>query len=182
MKMKIFEIGVGNPSVCRTANEFVNECYLFEANPKIYKELLQAYGNRPNFHIHNVAIGDYDGEIEFLCNGDSSFISSIKSPASYGSKEYLDSFEKIKIPCKKICNFENDESIDVMLLDMEGSEWFVLKHLKNKPKLIIIEMQNSNKTYKNPFYDEIINWMQENCYLLKGKNQIEEDWFFKRGY
>jgi FkbM family methyltransferase len=178
--MKIFEIGVGNPSICRTANEFVNECYLFEANPQIYKQLLQAYGNRPNFHIHNVAIADYDVEIEFSCNGDSSFISDIKSPASYGPKEYLDSFEKIKIPCKKICNFENDESIDVILLDMEGSEWFVLKHLISRPKIVIIEMQNSDETYKNPFFNEILNWFKENNYEFQGTNNIKEDWFFKK--
>jgi len=180
--MKIFEIGVGNPSICRTANELNNECYLFEANPYLYKQLIEVYGNRSNFHIYNIAIADYDGEIEFLCNGDSSFIGNVKSPASRGPKEYLDSFEKIKVPCKTISNFENDTPIDVLLLDMEGSEWFVLKHLKDRPKLIVIEMQNNDKTYKNPFYNEILNWMQSNRYLLKGTNQIEEDWFFERTY
>lgn len=178
--MKIFEIGVGNPSICRTANEFNHQCYLFEANPQIYQQLVQSYGNRSNFHIYNIAIADYDGEIDFLCNGDSSFISDIKSPASRGNNEYLNTFKKIKVPCQKISNFENNEPIDLMLLDMEGSEWYVLKNLKGKPKIIVIEMQNEDKTYKNPFFEEILKWMKENNYILKGKNQIEEDWYFEK--
>lgn len=53
--MKIFEIGVGNPSICRTANESNNECWLFEANPEIYNQLVASYGNRKNFKIFNCA-------------------------------------------------------------------------------------------------------------------------------
>lgn len=177
--MKIFEIGVGNPTICRTANELSNECYLFEANPDIYRQLVEVYGSRPNFHIYNVAIADYDGEIEFLCNGDSSFVDGVKSPASRGNEEYLSSFKKIKIPCQKVCNFENHRPIDIMLLDMEGSEWFVLKHLKGRPKIIVIEMQNEDGTYKNPFFDLILEWMKTNNYLFKGTNKIKEDWFFE---
>ena len=67
-----------------------------------------------------------------------------------------------------------------MLLDMEGSEWFVLKHLISRPKIVIIEMQNSDETYKNPFFNEILNWFKENNYEFQGTNNIKEDWFFKK--
>jgi FkbM family methyltransferase len=178
--MNVFEIGVGNPNICRTGHDLSNECWLFEANPHIYQQLVQAYGNRKNFHIHNIAIADYDGEIEFSCNGDSSYISDVRSPASFGSKEYLDTFEKIKVQCKRICNFEKEIKIDILLLDMEGAEYFVLKHLISRPKSIIIEMQSSNRAYINPYYNEILKWLNENKYELKGKNNIEEDWIFEK--
>ena len=38
--MKIYEIGAGYPVNCKTANDTENECWLFEPNPLIYKDLI----------------------------------------------------------------------------------------------------------------------------------------------
>lgn len=68
----------------------------------------------------------------------------------------------------------------MLLLDMEGSEYFALKHLISRPNLIVIEMQDAAKKYKNPYFDEILNWFTENKYQFKGTNNIEEDWYFEK--
>lgn len=41
-------------------------------------------------------------------------------------------------------------------------------------------MQSLNRAYINPYYNEILKWLNENKYELKGKNNIEEDWIFEK--
>jgi len=177
--MNIYEIGVGNPSISRTLGNYTDSLYLFEANPLIYAELAKAFSNKKNCRIFNLCICGYDGQIEFCSNGDSSYVHGVASPAEMtGSEEYLKSFKKITVDCKTIKSFEAMAPIDILLLDMEGSEYQVLLDMVSRPREITIEMQNHNKTYINPHFDDILSWMEKNEYILKSKNSNEEDWTF----
>lgn len=176
--MKIYEIGVGNPDICRTKYNNTDECYLFEANPNTYSDLMRCYSSRDNFKIYNCAIGDIDGKINFSVDGDSSYLTDIKSPTvQCAPNEYVESRNIIEVDCFRISNFDNGD-IDLMLLDMEGSEFYVLKHLISRPKTIIIELDNNGRGYINPYYNEIVEWMQNNYYDLTDKN--EDGIFVKR--
>ena len=47
-------------------------------------------------------------------------------------------------------------------IDTEGSEWFVLKYMISRPKVISIETHGA--AYLNPYLREISQWMEQNDY------------------
>jgi hypothetical protein len=53
----------------------------------------------------------------------------------------------------------DDGSIDLISIDTEGSEWFVLKYITSRPDVISIETHGA--AYTNPYLDEIQRWMRE---------------------
>lgn len=162
--MKIFEVGVGNPSVCRTAKETTNECWLFEPNPFAYAQLVDMLHHRGNFKILNYAIGDFNGKIDIYLNDNFSFLKNIQSPTTVQSfSEGSISLETRQVNCYKIDYFD-DGKIDHLILDMEGAEWFALKYLLSRPQFIDIKLSDSSKNYTNPYIEQIAEWLVVNNY------------------
>ena len=66
-------------------------------------------------------------------------------------------------------NTLDDGTIDVLSVDTEGSEWWVIKHLVSRPAVVSVETHGG--AYVNPFLAEIETWMKEQGYRLwyKGK-------------
>lgn len=178
--MKIYEIGAGNPFVCKSINDNENECWLFEPNSSIYKELVETLKNKNNIKIFNCAIGDYDGKIKLYLDGNNSFIEGVTSPkVQNSSTQEISQLKTEEVECKTLSNFDNGD-IDHLLLNMEGAEWFAIKHLKSRPKQITVKFQLMDKTYINPYYNEIVDWFAKNRYTLNIKQEIGEDWTFIR--
>lgn len=172
----IFEIGVGNPNICRTL-ELIDrqniKLNLFEANPSTYNSLKKYLGNRNNVSLYNLAIFDRDGEILFCEDGDSSYVDEVISPTKHNVPRIAATKKKINVPCKNIKNFDNGD-IDVILIDTEGSEWIIIKEMVSRPKLIVIETNNpddhGNGPYETPNLDLIKQWMKSNNYKLIHKD------------
>jgi FkbM family methyltransferase len=165
--MIYYEIGVGNPDICLTRRIEDGEVHLFEANPKNCEDLAKNLEKRDNFFIYNCAIGDYEGDVDFVLDGDSSYVKNINSPTEQcADKNHIDSLITIKIPIFKISTFDKG-NIDVLFIDIEGSEYFVLKHLISRPQSITIELDNEGNGYVNPYLKEILQWMKDNDYYLK---------------
>ncbi len=59
-------------------------------------------------------------------------------------------------------------NIDILSLDAEGSEYYVLETMKSRPKLIGIETHYQN--YQNPHLNEILSWFKKNKYLKIGES------------
>ena len=55
-------------------------------------------------------------------------------------------------------------TIDLISIDAEGSEWFVIKNMKSRPTVISIETHGG--MYVNPYLGDLLNWMLENDYIL----------------
>ena len=175
----VFEVGVGNPYICRTRLLMGSEVklHLFEPNITTYKNLVNFYGHYSNVTIHNVALFDRDGEILFSDDGDSSFVSEVMSPTKFNSSDIDESKNKYIVPCRSIKLYDNGD-IDLLLVDTEGSEWMILKNLVSRPDEIVLETHNSESGYVNPHLQEINDWMSNNNYVLTRKN--ESDSFFKK--
>jgi FkbM family methyltransferase len=158
--MVVYEIGVGPVELCRSKEHWGKaECVLFEPASFYYKEIVQQASEHPNVQVHNIAIYDYDGYCEFIENSQMSFIKGLNSPqVQFGIHDGLHRI----CPCAKISKFDKG-NIDLLLLDMEGAEWFVLKYLISRPDKIIVETELASR-YKNPFLEEIQTWMQINGY------------------
>lgn len=54
----------------------------------------------------------------------------------------------------------DDGSVDVLSIDVEGGEWFVLRHLRSCPTVLSVETHG--KRYVNLFMAEITQWMAAN--------------------
>ena len=174
-KTKIWEVGVGHLGVCFGALVWDKPDYeitMFEPHPKYYKEVLAAAAGRKNVTFHNVAIGDFDGQIELNEDETSSFISGTDSCVKQYAKNNVRADkerDRILVDIRKISNYDPGD-IDYLRIDTEGHEWFTLKHLISRPKTIHIETHEHDAIYINPYLYEIEEWMQKNNY-----NKVQVD-------
>jgi len=170
----IFEVGTGAVESTKCLKYFCSDikCILFDPIKKFTDDLsiIAIKNNCKNVVIHNCAIGDHNGEVEIYDHLEATSIVGIQNPSfQVGNKEgYLNSpYNKgiIKVPCFTIDKFD-EGNIDILYIDTEGSEWFCIKHLISRPKIIHVEMYMNNKKYVNPFEKEILEWMNVNNYKL----------------
>ena len=65
----------------------------------------------------------------------------------------------------------DSDKIDLISIDIEGGEWFVIKHMISRPAVVSVETHGD--AYKNPFFPEIINWMKNNQYKVYYKTKTD---------
>lgn len=179
--MKIFEIGVGEYRQCRTL-QYKNtdvECWLFEPNPVAFEEIKQNLSNFNNFKIFNFALGSKNKIVNFFIKKSphcgSSFVEGVFSPEMAYNPKSEEELQKVEIEMKSIKEFDTGD-IDLLLLDVEGSEFDILKSLISRPKDIVVEMYSFGVKYKNPYFDEIMEWMSKNNYSIVTQH---EDFHFR---
>jgi FkbM family methyltransferase len=171
----ICEIGVFMPNSvqCKDLINDAKRVLLVEANPSCVTELKKIY-TKSNTEIINKAIADSNGYIKLYKRNNedaSAFIESVPfSPLIIN-----DNFEPNEnyITCESITFDKIDpNNIDILFLDIEGAEWFALKHMKSRPKIITVEMYGGG--YVNPYSKEIKNWMDLNHYepVCYGHNDL----------
>jgi hypothetical protein len=79
--------------------------------------------------------------------------------------DYFRVNEEDKFVANSIIFSEIDKgTFDLISIDIEGAEWYVIKHMISRPNIISIETHG--KFYTNPNIREIKNWMQLNNYTL----------------
>jgi len=84
-----------------------------------------------------------------------------------------------KFSVKAILFSEIDKgSFDLISIDIEGAEWFVIKHLVSRPNVISVETHG--KYYTNPYLYEIKSWMKTNNYEEWYKDESDTV-FVKKG-
>ena len=180
-KINLWEIGVGHIGVCYGALYWDNPDYnltMFEPHPKYYKEIVEAASNRNNVKIFNVAIGDFNGKVNFFDSETSSYVEGTKSVIYQQDKNGVfgsdnsrkeSSLQKIEVDIRKLSDYD-DGKIDYLRIDTEGHEWFALKHLISRPHIINIETHEFDALYINPYFYEIEEWMDINRYRKPSMN------------
>ena len=115
-----------------------------------------------NVEVINKGVADKNGELEFYIDGDTTHMAELPStPVHFHGREY--SKEPVKLPVVKFTEIE-PFIIDLLAVDIEGGEWFVIKHMKNRPKIISLETHSSVNEYRNPYLKEIKEWLERNGY------------------
>lgn len=111
-------------------------CYGFEANPDLFQELQKKYGKYANVHLANVAVCQYDGEVEFHISDNDGASSSIGHfDPEWGSHKSgkVRMVRTVRVPCINLLNFfaaRGLRYIDAYVSDIQGMDLEVLKTLK----------------------------------------------------
>ena len=114
----------------------VKKAYLIEANPTTYK-LLEAnlkINGIDNAVAFNCAVGEDEGEINFFVI-DSNSGGSKREPANKEKRYFKDTpetAETVKVQMRRMDDLiiNPDEILDLVLMDIEGSEYFALKGMQ----------------------------------------------------
>lgn len=169
----VCEVGVWHP---KTSNikyyiEKNIKSLLIEPDPESIALIKKEWGERKNLTLKTVACTDFEGTIDLHKAGSSSFVSSTKnSPAMVNDSYDIRNNISTKVDAKKFSS-EDPGDIDLISIDIEGSEWYVIKHMLSRPDIISIETHGGY--YINPHIEDIKNWMDEYNYVLWFKDNSD---------
>jgi FkbM family methyltransferase len=135
---------------------------LVEPDPKSIDAIKKLFGNYDNVTLYPFAIYDHNGTLELVQREASTFAANLSaSPALVNDNYQIREEDKFTVECKRFDEIDNG-TIDLLSIDTEGCEWFVLKYLKSSP--LVISLETHGKKYINPYFTEITKWITDNNY------------------
>lgn len=160
----IAEVGVYLPETSNILN-FIRDgirATLVEADPDYVVKIKDYFKSFTNVSLIHSAIWDTNGFVLLNKAASSSFVDELDaSPAIINDKFVASDGNKISVESKTFDKID-EGTIELLSVDIEGGEWFVLKHLVSRPDVISIETHG--KKYSNPYLNEINKWMEINNY------------------
>jgi len=161
----VCEIGVFTPERSNILDFIIKDrtrATLVEPDPERTRAIKKFFAGFPNTRLFPYAIYDYNGVLELAQRGESTFVTALPfSPAMVNDRYQVREEDTFRVECKRFDEID-DGTIDLLHIDTEGCEWFVLKYLKSRPS--VISLETHGKTYSNPYLPEILGWMAENNY------------------
>ena len=136
---------------------------LVEADPVTVREIHAHFGARPSLTVHAVAACDFRGDVELRRAGPSTFIRGLNSPAVVNDGCDDGEGDVFHAPARLFSEID-DGTLDLLSIDVEGAEWFVIKHLKSRPAVLSVETHGAR--YVNPHRAEIESWTRANGYVV----------------
>ena len=173
---KIIEIGIGTTDGIQSLEFILNgaDATIFEPNLGFYKELQQDLSHLTNLKIHNKAIYKEKGIKKFYDKWACTFIEEMYD---YSGAKIQDSYvkdEKDSFECEvDTIDDYDDGDVDLLCVDCESCEWFVLERLKSRPTVIQIETHSFYSDYKPFNIKEIREWLTDNKYTLFATNESD---------
>ena len=172
-----FEVGVGDNYAgarCRQQAEEGKLVHFFEPRPNAAENLRSHTKDKDNVFVHEVAIADREGEETLtIDDGLSSYLDCVKEDTPLTQRHR----NKIKVKTAPIHNYDKGD-IEILVADVEGCEYFLLKHLISSPYLIQLEVLKT--AYTRPKEALIMEWMKENNYKVGWKDSGGWDTVFLR--
>jgi FkbM family methyltransferase len=176
----VAEVGVYLPETSNILG-FINDgvkTSLFEPDPVCIAKINEYFSGKENVKLYPYAITDHEGKVSLYQRGASSFLENVEtSPATIIDKYTPDDGDKLEVEAKKFNEFD-DGSIDLLSVDTEGGEWFVIKNMISEPTVISIE--TNARDYVNPHLQEITDWLSDRDYCIWFKDQSDTI-FIKKG-
>lgn len=159
------EVGVYHPETSNIYNYISNNtrCTLIEPDPDSIKRINEHFKQRQNIKLYTVALCDHVGSVDLIQRGASTFSSAISSSPSIVNDRYIvNDTDKFTVEATTFDRID-DGSIDLISIDIEGGEWFVIKHMTSRPDVISVETHGA--AYINPYIAEIRDWVRSNSYV-----------------
>ena len=173
----------------------IKKILAFEPSIINFEILKKKTKNLNNLKIYNIALGDKQGWVNFKQHYDSesSTINEINIDSKYYKKKnlYLDffnlknkSFPSTKVKIDRLDNIlesESISSIDILKIDTEGYDYYVIKGLgkliKNV-KFIYFEHHFHSMLLKNYTYRDVENFLKKNNFKKVFKTKM----FFRKTF
>jgi len=173
---KVCEIGVYYPESC-SLKKYIDagiETLLVEADPLCVEKIKQIYGSNPKVRIFQNAVWDERTRLSFYRANASTFASAVEnSPATVNDHYRPNESDRFDVDSILFGDIDPGD-LDLVMIDVEGAEWNVLKTMRSRPKVISVEMQAG--MYTNPNREKIEAWLRENGYELWMIN--DTDWVY----
>ncbi|MES2730687.1 MAG: FkbM family methyltransferase [Bacteroidota bacterium] len=151
---------------------------LVEADPVYAKAIEEYFHQASHVTLYPFAMYDHAGTIGLYKRDSSTFVSGLEaSPAIINDKYQGKEEDKVYVEAKIFSEID-DQTIDLLSVDIEGCEWYVIKHMLSRPAIISVETHG--KHYINPYLNEIVGWMKKNQYQVWYKDKSDTV-FFKEG-
>jgi FkbM family methyltransferase len=161
----VAEIGVYFPETSNVSKFILAgvRCTLVEPCPDAAEEIRRQFADRRNVTFYPVAVSDTHGKLELARRGASTYAVGIEnSPAVVNDRYRLQDSDRFLVNAVTFDEID-DGTIEVLSVDIEGGEWYVLKHLVSRPAIISLETHAG--LYRNPHMTEISAWMRDNRYI-----------------
>lgn len=160
----VAEVGVYKPEASNVYGYIASgvRCTLVEADPRTAALIRERFAGFQNVTLHEVALCDHNGTVELIRREASTFIRALPgSPALVNDRYMIDGKDAFIAEAKTFDRID-DGTIDLLSIDIEGGEWFVIKHMRSRPAVLSIETHGA--AYVNPFLGEILAWTSTNGY------------------
>lgn len=178
----VFSVGVGEDISFDEAlvKMGVKRIYLFDPTPKS-KQFFEDLQPNDNYIFHNVGISEKNELKKFFLPKNPTYVSG-----SIFSHKNTNVSDFIEVELKKISTLLaelNLDHLDILKIDIEGSEYEVLQHLMVErifPQQICVEFHN--RYFKNGeiLFQETIQSLKKNGYEISGISKSGEEYLFIR--
>ena len=169
----VAEVGVWMPEMSNIFDYIEDgiRTTLVEPDGASIERIKDRFGSYENVTLHEVAAYDFEGDLELSQRDASTFVSELDaSPAIVNDGYEVSDDDQFTVKCTTFDKVD-DGSIDLISVDTEGSEWFVIKYITSRPDVISIETHGA--AYTNPHLDKITEWMDSNGYALYFKDKSD---------
>ncbi len=172
---QVVEVGVFEAKESHIKNliPVAKKVMMFEANKKYYNDIIKEYSKYSYVEVYNVAIfNECKDSVTLYDRGAASFIEGLKAPNVINKGYKEDKKDSFTVEAKTF-DLYDDGSIDIITIDIEGAEWYVLEKMKSRPSIICLETHSSLyewQTYINPHIGDINKWMLDNGYTAHEKD------------
>ena len=169
----VAEVGVYLPETSNILDFILDgvRTTLVEPDARSLRAIDKFFKGRDNITVHPVAVCDKPGKVELLQRDASTFLKDLDASPAIVNDDYQTNEQDIFSVQAVRFDEIDDGTIDLLSIDIEGGEWFVLKHMKSRPAVLSIETHGA--MYVNPHIEKITEWVSANNYIVWFKDRSD---------
>ncbi len=171
--LHVAEVGVYHPETSNIFDFILDgiRTTLVEPDPRSIELIEERFSAQDNVTLHKVAVYEKDGQIKLAQRDASTFASFLEaSPAIINDSYELNENDTFVVEARRFDSID-DGTIDLLSVDTEGCEWYVIKYLVSRPGVISVETHGG--IYTNPNFKDIDVWMKTNDYSVWFKDKSD---------
>lgn len=162
----VAEVGVWYPERSSVLN-FITDGVLtdlVEPDPLCVARIRERFGATPNVRIFECAVYSENTTVTLYRTNESTFVKGLSAAPALVNDAYVPSGDDSFQAEGRVFGEIDDGTIDLLSIDTEGCEWYVLQGLLSRP--LVISVETHRKRYRNPYLPQIMGWMRKHEYRV----------------
>ena len=176
----VVSVGIGEDiSFDRGLHEMgVQKIYMFDPTPKA-KIFIDKQNLPDQFRFFEMALSTEDSEMDMFLPKNKNYVSG-----SLVMNKNIDANDFVKVKCitvSTICSIIENKHIDLLKIDIEGSEYEVLENMLQEriyPKQICVEFHNRFFKDGDQKFKSVVEKLQGKNYRIMGISNTNEEFLF----